>query len=177
VGELTFGNGAGIFEAVAFCRENMVSVSQPVWIYCVSTSQPVCGECLITCVCILPHNLYVHTSQPVCTYGHSHTLSHTLAHSHTPSHTLTHSHTLSHTHTHSQTLYILLVRGIVEAVAFCRENMVSVSQPVHPRGNPGANLKSISHRCYLILVAFVCEVTSETIHLLLSCLQSGCGDR
>jgi len=27
--------------------------------------------------------------------------------------------------------------------------------PPHPGDNPGANLKSISHRCYLILVAFV----------------------
>ena len=43
----------------------------------------------------------------------------------------------------------------------------------HPGGNPGANLKSISHRCYLILVAFVWELTKETIHLPLGCLQGG----
>ena len=41
------------------------------------------------------------------------------------------------------------------------------------RGNPGANLKSISHRCYLFDVAFVWELTKETIHLPLSCLQGG----
>jgi len=32
----------------------------------------------------------------------------------------------------------------------------------HPGGNPGANLKSISHRCHPILVAFACELTKET---------------
>jgi len=35
------------------------------------------------------------------------------------------------------------------------------------------NLKSISHRCYPILVAFVWELTKETIHLPLGCLQGG----
>ena len=44
---------------------------------------------------------------------------------------------------------------------------------VHPGGNPGANLKSISHRCHPILVAFVCELTKETIDLPLGCLQGG----
>ena len=29
----------------------------------------------------------------------------------------------------------------------------------HPGGNPGANLKSISHRCHPILVAFVWALT------------------
>ena len=43
----------------------------------------------------------------------------------------------------------------------------------HPGGNPGANLKSISHRCHPILVAFVWELTRETIHLPLGCLQGG----
>ena len=33
----------------------------------------------------------------------------------------------------------------------------------------------ISHRCYLILVAFVWELTQETIYLPLGCLQGGCG--
>ena len=32
-----------------------------------------------------------------------------------------------------------------------------------PGGNPGANLKSISQRCYLFEVAFVWELTKETI--------------
>ena len=32
----------------------------------------------------------------------------------------------------------------------------------HPGGNPGANLKSISHRCQPILVAFEFKLTKET---------------
>jgi len=43
----------------------------------------------------------------------------------------------------------------------------------HPGGNPGANLKSISHRCHPILVAFVWELTKETIYLPLGCLRGG----
>ena len=43
----------------------------------------------------------------------------------------------------------------------------------HPGDNPGANLKSISHRCHPILVAFVWELTEETIYLPLGCLQGG----
>jgi len=43
----------------------------------------------------------------------------------------------------------------------------------HPGGNPGANLKSIAHICHPILVAFVWELTKETIVLPLSCLQGG----
>jgi len=42
---------------------------------------------------------------------------------------------------------------------------------VHPGGNPGANLKSISHRCYLREVAFEWELTKETIYFPLGCLQ------
>jgi len=44
---------------------------------------------------------------------------------------------------------------------------------LHPGGNPGANLKPISHRCYRFEVAFVWELTKETIHLPLGCLQGG----
>ena len=44
-----------------------------------------------------------------------------------------------------------------------------------PGGNPGANRKSISHRCHPILVAFVWELTKETINLPLGCLQGGSG--
>jgi len=40
-------------------------------------------------------------------------------------------------------------------------------------GNPGATLKSISHRCYLFEVAFVWELTKETIVLPMGCLQGG----
>ena len=43
----------------------------------------------------------------------------------------------------------------------------------HPGSNPGENLKSISHRCHPILVAFVWELSKETIHLPLGCLQGG----
>jgi len=43
----------------------------------------------------------------------------------------------------------------------------------HPRDNPGANLKSISHRCYLFVVAFVWELSKETIVLPMGCLQGG----
>ena len=48
----------------------------------------------------------------------------------------------------------------------------SGSKP-HPGGKPGANLKSISHRCHPILVAFVWELTKETINMPLGCLQGG----
>jgi len=43
----------------------------------------------------------------------------------------------------------------------------------HPGGSPAANLKSISHRCHLFEVAFVWELTKETIDLPLGCLQGG----
>ena len=43
----------------------------------------------------------------------------------------------------------------------------------HPGVELGANLKSISHRCHLFEVAFVWELTKETFHLPLGCLQ-GC---
>ena len=43
----------------------------------------------------------------------------------------------------------------------------------HPGVELRANLKSISHRCYLFEVAFVWELTKETIHLPLGCLQGG----
>ena len=43
----------------------------------------------------------------------------------------------------------------------------------HPGGNPGANLESISLRCYLREVAFEWELTKEAIYLPLGCLQGG----
>ena len=43
----------------------------------------------------------------------------------------------------------------------------------HPGVELRANLKSISHRCYLFEVAFVWELTKETIDLPLGCLQGG----
>ena len=44
---------------------------------------------------------------------------------------------------------------------------------LHPGGNPGGNLKSISHRCYPNLAAFVWDLTKETINLHLGYLQGG----
>ena len=43
----------------------------------------------------------------------------------------------------------------------------------HPGGNPRANIKSISQRCYLREVAFEWELTKETIYLPLGCLHGG----
>ena len=50
---------------------------------------------------------------------------------------------------------------------------LAVTVVFHPGGNPGANLKSISHRCHPILVAYVWELTKETIYLPLGCIQGG----
>ena len=50
----------------------------------------------------------------------------------------------------------------------------AMPQSHHPGGNPGANIKSISHKCHPIMVAFVWELTKETIYLPLGCLQGGC---
>ena len=47
--------------------------------------------------------------------------------------------------------------------------------PNHPGGSPGANVTSISHRCYPREVAFEWELTKETIYLPLGCLQGGGG--
>ena len=46
-------------------------------------------------------------------------------------------------------------------------------QVYHPRVEWRANLKSISHRCNPIMVAFVRKLTKETIDLPLGCLQGG----
>ena len=48
-----------------------------------------------------------------------------------------------------------------------------MEQKSHPGGNPGANLKSISHGRYLCEVVFVWELTEETINFPLCCLQGG----
>ena len=45
--------------------------------------------------------------------------------------------------------------------------------PDHPGVELRANLESTSHRCYLEEVAFVWELTKETIVLPLVCLQGG----
>jgi hypothetical protein len=43
----------------------------------------------------------------------------------------------------------------------------------HPGGNPGEDLQSIFHRCYLREVAFEWELSQKNIHLPLDCLQGG----
>ena len=57
----------------------------------------------------------------------------------------------------------------------CIQPTTSSDQPqaYHPGGNPGANLKSISLKCYLQEVAFEWELTEQTIYLPLGCLQGG----
>jgi hypothetical protein len=50
-------------------------------------------------------------------------------------------------------------------------NLVSVL--IHPRVELRANFKLISHRCLFFEVEFVWELTPETIHLPLGCLQGG----
>ena len=47
------------------------------------------------------------------------------------------------------------------------------SLPPHPGVDLRANLESISHKCNLFEVAFLLELTRETIHLPLGCLQGG----
>jgi hypothetical protein len=44
---------------------------------------------------------------------------------------------------------------------------------LHPGVKLRANLKPISHRCPLVKVAFVWELTQETMHLPMGCLQGG----
>ena len=48
---------------------------------------------------------------------------------------------------------------------------------VRPGGDPGAKSKSISNICRPTLVAFVWELTKETINLPPGCLQGGLGFR
>ena len=48
--------------------------------------------------------------------------------------------------------------------------MPSTRTPPFIGDNPGENLKSISHRCYLRQVAFEWELTRKTIYLPLNCL-------
>jgi len=45
------------------------------------------------------------------------------------------------------------------------------TKTLHPGVELRANLKSISHKCHLYEVVFVWELTKETIHLPLGCLQ------
>ena len=65
-------------------------------------------------------------------------------------------------------MYVFICRYIYQYI------YIILGSPCHPGGNPGANLKSISHRCFLVELAFVWELTKDTIVLPLGCLQSGC---
>jgi len=48
---------------------------------------------------------------------------------------------------------------------------------LHPGVELRANRRSIHHRCHLFQVAFVLELTKETIYLPLGCLQDGISHR
>ena len=50
---------------------------------------------------------------------------------------------------------------------------VVAASPSHPGVELRADLKSISHECRLFEVAFVLELTQETIDLPLGCLKGG----
>ena len=58
-------------------------------------------------------------------------------------------------------------------VSFAPDLPEGVLRTFNLEANPGANLKSVAHRCYLREVAFKWELTKETINLPLSCLQGG----
>ena len=56
-----------------------------------------------------------------------------------------------------------------------RPRSLSSSVSTHPGGNPGANLESISHSCYLREVEFEWDLNKETIYFPLGFLQGGLG--
>ena len=88
-------------------------------------------------------------------------------------HTLSLSLSLSHTHSLSLSLSLSLTHTHIHG---CRQPKLPGSATeghYHPGGNPVANLKSISHRCYLQEEAFEWRLTKETIDLPLGCLQGG----
>jgi hypothetical protein len=67
-----------------------------------------------------------------------------------------------------------VVLSAAPALSRADANLESALTPAnHPGVELRANLKSISHRCRLFEVAFVWELTKETIHLLLGCVQGG----
>ena len=71
------------------------------------------------------------------------------------------------------TLRSAMLFGIFSPAGARRTSSVAILLVLHPGGKPGANPKSISHRCYLFGVAFVWQLTQETIVLPLGCLQGG----
>ena len=60
---------------------------------------------------------------------------------------------------------------VEEEESVADEEAAVVKVTTQPRGK--SYLESISHRCYLFEVAFVWELTKETISLPLGCLQGG----
>jgi len=75
-------------------------------------------------------------------------------------------------HDYSPWLWLcgMLLLVVQRAGLTCAESLLVVHDlgiqvTLHPGGNPGANLKSISHKCHLFEVAFVWELTKETIVL------------
>ena len=64
------------------------------------------------------------------------------------------------------------VTGLFASAVECGAR-VGHTVPTHRGVELRGNLKSISHRCHLEEVASVWELTKETIHLPLGCLQSG----
>jgi len=81
----------------------------------------------------------------------------------------------------SYTIRLRLAIGVLGARRPVQHRHVPVGMHRGTRGTlppyPGvelrANLKSISNRCPISEVAFVWELTKETIHLPLGCLQGG----
>ena len=70
----------------------------------------------------------------------------------------------------------LLAATTSDAVFADASKRARLLQVHHLGDSSGANLESISHRCYLFEVAFVRKLTKETIVLPLGCLQGGTND-
>jgi len=71
------------------------------------------------------------------------------------------------------TVTVLAVLSALNALSVPPRPRAPAHVRTHPGGNPGANFKSISHRCHLFEDACVWELTKETIDLPLGCLQGG----
>jgi hypothetical protein len=72
-----------------------------------------------------------------------------------------------------QTTVLTRAWGCVGAHAQFCDQSPSAPEQLHPGVVLRANLKPISHRCHLFEVAFAWELTKETFHLPLGCLQGG----
>ena len=65
-------------------------------------------------------------------------------------------------------------RAVYERPRLDEERMPQTGARTHPGVVLRANLKSTSHRYHVFEVGSVWELTKETTHLPLSCLQDGC---